>query len=145
LQATARAERRPRHRRLRTSRARSLPRVLVEHFERAVLVYGEAIPLEPDGSGPEATELVYWTAKRMRDQRLFSAVAKPARPVSEHRWRHLGLSAAQLVQAVPLDELRRRWRAFSQPDDVPMAWNASTLAGMRQLDRLVQGVVLKAA
>jgi hypothetical protein len=145
IEATTRAGRRPRHSRQRPTAARCLPHALVENFERAVLVYGESMTLQPGKRGAAAKRLVYWTAKRLQDEQLFSSVVRPAEPFSQERWRHLGLGPAQAAESVTLDELRRRWRAFSRPDDVPIAWNSSTLDCMDVLGGARGGVTLKAA
>ena len=113
-----------------------MPVALVEGFDRLLLAYGEAARPESDPDGQ--TELVHWTALRLRDGATFDAVLKPSGGVpSDVRLRHLGLSADEVAQGISLAELRERWLAFVEPEDLLAAWNIRTLdlfAGCMGLD-----------
>ncbi len=122
----SREGRAPRKRALRPASARLLPRALVEDFERLVLVYGEAARPEQEPQG--ATELVHWTALRLRDGSTFDrTVSAPSGVPGPARLRHLGLERGSFEDALSLAELARAWRAFAQPDDLIAAWNPRTL------------------
>jgi hypothetical protein len=116
---------------------------LVEGFDRLLLAYGEAARPESDPDG--ATELVHWTALRLRDGATFDAVLKPSGGVpGEVRLSHLGLSAEEVDAGITLADLKQRWLEFVQPDDLLSAWNVRTLdlfAGC--LDLEPRGIGLK--
>lgn len=147
LAATDRSERKPRHRKQRSEQARSLPRALAEEFARVVLVYGEANPVgagsmartrrAADAHAVGPPPLVYWTAKRLRDGAVFAGFVRPNPSISECHRELLGLAVDDLDAATSLPELAARWRAFLNPDDVPVAWNKSSLDLMQQLGPLV--------
>ena len=134
--AKQRGGRAPRRRELRPFGVRKMPVALVEGFDRLLLAYGEAARPESDPDGQ--TELVHWTALRLRDGATFDAVLKPSGGVpSDVRLRHLGLSADEVAQGISLAELRERWLAFVEPEDLLAAWNIRTLdlfAGCMGLD-----------
>ncbi|MGC4095364.1 MAG: hypothetical protein QM756_47050 [Polyangiaceae bacterium] len=116
----------PRKRELRPLGVRKMPVALVEGFEQLLLAYGEAARPEHDPDGP--TELVHWTAIRLRDGATFDAVLKPSGGVpSAVRLRHLGLSAEEVGAGITLPELKQRWLEFVQPTDLLAAWNSRTL------------------
>jgi DTW domain-containing protein YfiP len=122
----ARGGRAPRRRELRPFGVRKMPVALVEGFDRLLLAYGEAARPESDPEG--ATELVHWTALRLRDGATFDAVLKPSGGVpGEVRLSHLGLSAEEVEAGITLAELKQRWLEFVQPDDLLSAWNVRTL------------------
>jgi DTW domain-containing protein YfiP len=116
----------PRKRLPRPTRVRLLPRALVESFERLVIVYGEAARPEHEPEG--ATELVHWTALRVRDGATFDRTVRGASgPPGAARLKHLGLPRESFDDALELAELARAWRAFVEPGDVFSAWNPRTL------------------
>jgi hypothetical protein len=143
IAATERAERRPRHRQARPAGVRALPKALVEHIERAVLVYGESVPAE--SRSDLARSLCYWTAKRLVGGDTLAEFVESCTPVSDVCLEHMGLSRALLEQAASLAAVQRRWRAFLQKEDIIIAWNEKTLALMRELDTpAAQSLSLKA-
>lgn len=124
--AQKRRGRAPRKRELRPFGVRKMPVALVEGFDRLLLAYGEAARPESDPDGE--TELVHWTALRLRDGATFDAVLRPNGGVpSDVRLGHLGLSASEVAGGISLAELRERWLAFVEPDDLLAAWNVRTL------------------
>lgn len=138
-----RSGRTPRKRELRPFGVRKMPVALVEGFDRLLLAYGEAARPESDPEG--STELVHWTALRLRDGATFDAVLRPNGGVpSDVRLNHLGLSAADVAAGISLAELKQRWLDFVQPDDLLSAWNVRTLdlfAGCLELEP--RGIGLK--
>lgn len=124
--AQRRRGRASRKRELRPFGVRKMPVALVEGFDRLLLAYGEAARPESDPDGE--TELVHWTALRLRDGATFDAVLRPTGGVpSDVRLGHLGLLAEEVAAGISLAELRERWLAFVQPDDLLAAWNVRTL------------------
>lgn len=117
----------PRNRARRPVGCRALPYALVENFSNLVVVYGEAV--RPEGEPEAETELVHWTALRLRDAARFDCVVRPRSGLpSEVRLRHLGLSRDDVVHGVDLAGLRERWLTFTRTSDVLAAWNPRTLA-----------------
>lgn len=122
---------------------RLLPRALLEHFERLVLVYAEAARLESEPAAD--TELVHWTALRVRDGSRLDCVVRPnSGNLSAVRLRHLGLSAQDVENGLSLSELAAAWRAFGQSDDIVAAWNPRTFQNLSaRLQCPVEGIGLK--
>ena len=135
--------REPRSRARRPAGCRTLPHALVENFADLVVVYGEAV--RPEGEPDAETELVHWTALRIRDAARFDCVVKPRSGLpSEVRLGHLGLSRADVAAGVELPELRERWLGFVGESDVLAAWNPRTLARFEAcLGDVTGGVGLK--
>lgn len=133
----------PRKRPRRPLGCRALPHALVENFAHLVLVYGEAV--RPDGEPAAETELVHFTALRLRDAARFDCVVRPVSGLpSELRLAHLGLSREQVAEGVTLAELRARWLDFASESDVLAAWNPRTLARFEAcVGNATQGVGLK--
>ncbi|HTU60950.1 MAG TPA: tRNA-uridine aminocarboxypropyltransferase, partial [Polyangiales bacterium] len=122
---------------------RLLPRALLEHFERLVLVYAEAA--RPESEPGADTELVHWTALRVRDGARLDCVVRPGSGnLSAVRLSHLGLEAQDVENGLSLSELAAAWRAFSQSDDIVAAWNPRTFQNLSaRLDLPVEGLGLK--
>jgi DTW domain-containing protein YfiP len=117
----------PRNRPRRPAGYRALPHALVENFSNLVVVYGEAV--RPEGEPDAETELVHWTALRLRDAARFDCVVRPLSGLpSAVRLGHLGLSREAVAEGVDLSELRQRWLGFVNASDVLAAWNPRTLA-----------------
>lgn len=135
--------REPRERNARPLAVRNLPHALVEGFERLVVTYGEAARPEHEPAAP--TELVHWTALRLRDGATFDCAVRPSFGVpSASRLGHLGLSREELEGGAALDELRQRWLAFTSPGDTFASWNVRTLTLFhRCLDLPLAGFGLK--
>lgn len=116
----------PRARSLRPAAFRALPRVLLERFDDLVFVYGETARSE---ATDEPTELVHWSALRVRDAAAFDCVLRPELGLpSPTILKHVGLEREELLAGVDGAEFERLWRAFLRPDDVLAAWNPKTLA-----------------
>ncbi len=116
----------PRQRERRRFEWRSLPRALLEEYRRLVVVYGEAT--HPHGELLRPTELVQWSALRLRDAATFDCVLRPAGGMpSPGHLRHLGLDAETVASGVTLEEFAERWRGFMEPDSILAAWNPRTL------------------
>jgi DTW domain-containing protein YfiP len=131
IRAMAERRREPRDRRARPLAVRNLPHALVEGFERLVITYGEAA--RPEHEPEAATELVHWTALRLRDGAVFDCAVRPSSGVpSAARLSHLGLSREELEGGADLEELRLRWQAFVEPSDTFASWNIRTLTLFRR-------------
>ena len=126
IRAMAERRREPRERRVRPLALRNLPHALVEGFDELVIAYGEAARPEHEPEAP--TELVHWTALRLRDGAVFDCAVRPQSGVpSAARLGHLGLSREELEGGVTLAELGERWLSFVEPSDTFAAWNIRTL------------------
>lgn len=107
-----------------------LPPVLRDAPERIVLAYGEfALPPGGPGSGPYS--LIYWTAERLLSRESFECYVRPQsysdRVPNDRQLRHMRLDRERIAHGVTIEELARRFREFTRPDDVLAAWNESTL------------------
>lgn len=138
LAATERSARKSRHKKRRAATARALPVALAEAFEQVVLIYGEANParyVRASRARPQQLPpLAYWTAKRLRDGAVFAEPVRLDPPMTVRHQELLGLTPADLQNAVSLEELKVRWRAFLQPGDRLVAWNRSSFDLLQQLD-----------
>lgn len=109
---------------------RKLPRALIERFEDLVIVYGEAT--HPEGDLSRGTELVQWTALRLRDRATFDCALRPEGGLpSPGHLRHLGLARSEIESGASLSTFQEQWRRFLAecPDcDTLAAWNPRTLA-----------------
>jgi DTW domain-containing protein YfiP len=109
---------------------RKLPRALLEAFDSLVVVYGEAT--HPEGDLSRGTELVQWTALRLRDGATFDCALRPegGLPSAGHL-RHLGLERAEVEGGVDLPTFRESWQSFLAEcpgADTLASWNPRTLA-----------------
>jgi DTW domain-containing protein len=135
----------PRQRKQRAHAFRKLPRGLLEDHARLVVVYGEATHPEGDLSRPP--ELVQWSALRVRDQRAFDCVVRPAGGLpSPGHLRHLRLDHGDVHGGATPAEFCRAWADFVRDDDLLCAWNPRTLLLLeRNLGHSVSGFGLKGA
>ncbi len=116
----------PRKRERRRFEWRSLPHALLEDYARLVVVYGEAT--HPHGDLSRQTELVQWTALRVRDASTFDcALLPPGGMPSAGHLRHLMLDAETVAAGATVEEFRERWCGFIRRDAILAAWNPRTL------------------
>jgi DTW domain-containing protein YfiP len=109
---------------------RKLPRALIEAFDSLVIVYGEAT--HPEGDLSRDTELVQWTALRLRDGATFDCALRPAGGLpSPGHLRHLGLERSEVENGADLSTFREKWQSFLAEcpgADTLASWNPRTLA-----------------
>lgn len=140
IEAAKTHERVPRFPKRERPKDHGLPLFVTEDFDRVVLVYGEATftgevsePMSSNAFRRQPKELIYWVARRLRDDALFSAVISPSDLPNERRLCPTGLSADDLRDGLCLDDARDEWQEFIEPDDILLSWNKSTLDIMRPL------------
>ncbi|HVJ17063.1 MAG TPA: tRNA-uridine aminocarboxypropyltransferase [Polyangiaceae bacterium] len=135
----------PRQRKQRAAPWRKLPRGLLEDHARLVVVYGEAT--HPGGDLSRPPELVQWSALRVRDQRAFDCVLRPAGGLpSPGHLGHLCLGYDDVADGKSLAEFRDAWAGFVEKDDLLAAWNPRTLRLLeRSTGATVSGFGLKGA
>jgi DTW domain-containing protein len=106
---------------------RRTPRVLVDDFQRLVVVYGE--PSRPQLA--EQREFVYFAAQAIGSAAQFERVMLPATglPDAQHL-EHMGLAPADFASALSRSEFAAAWRAFLDScgfAPIVAAWNQRTL------------------
>lgn len=132
--------RKPRFPRRRRSRDHGLPSYLTEDFDRLVIIYGEASFTGDDSETMSSNkfrkqpkELIHWVARRLRDNQHFDSMIRPTALPNERRLCPTGLTGDDLKQGASLKQARAMWADFTQPDDLLVSWNKSTLDMMRPL------------
>jgi DTW domain-containing protein YfiP len=109
---------------------RKLPRALIEAFDSLVVVYGEAT--HPEGDLSRDTELVQWTALRLRDGAVFDCALRPTGGLpSAGHLRHLGLELAEVENGVDVPTFLASWQSFIAEcpgADTLASWNPRTLS-----------------
>lgn len=150
IEAAASRPRVPRFAQKDRTRSHGLPGLLAEDFERVVVVYAEATFVGAETEGlPRAAlrrkpkELIQWVARRLSTGERFLAVIRPEELPSENRLCPTGLTAEDLQRGVGLEQARQEWREFSQPNDVLLSWNKSTLDAMAPLEHSGPSAFLK--
>jgi DTW domain-containing protein YfiP len=118
----------PRSRRRRPPILRSLPKPLVDGFDRVVIAHGETLPVKAKELRTRCDRrdekmLVHWAARRPRDGACFSAFITPTRIPAELELRSLGIEADQLAEGGSLEQVRQAWLDFVGKDDVCLVWN----------------------
>lgn len=121
-----------RRKRKRNKASRAVPRALLEHYARLVLVCGEASAPPPELMCARAVppdwrnQLLYWVACRPATGETFQSLVKPVESVSDQHLAHLELDRADFASAPPLAQMLEAWSRFIRPNDVVAAWNQST-------------------
>ncbi|MCA9627556.1 MAG: DTW domain-containing protein [Myxococcales bacterium] len=121
-----------RRKRKRNKASRAIPRALLEHYERLVVVCGEASAPPPELMCRKQVppgwrnQLLYWVACRPATGDVFSSLVQPLEQVSDQHLMHLELSRESFGDAPALGDVLRAWREFTRPGDIFAAWNQST-------------------
>jgi len=123
----------PRYKENRQSRPRHLPRALLQHADRLVVAYGEAIPGRP-GQRTAAPSPVNWVAQRLGTTERFSCRLQQQQPLSDAALEHMRLSAADSGAAVSVVEFRRRWDQFLRRNDVLIVYHHRTYQLLRHIE-----------
>ncbi len=106
---------------------KNIPRVVQDHLESIVIVYGETAPgMKKDrmkheiktSEDPPAQTPVYWAAERMVSGERFECAIAPPCILSSTFLQHLELSESVFQQAVSIDQFREAWEQFLRTDDV---------------------------
>ena len=115
-----------------------IPRVVAEHPERLVVVYGEATPYV-DKPGP-----VNWVAQRLDGSESFVRLIAPDQPLDERVLGHFRLTPESFAQAVTCGQFVADWRNFLRPSDVLVTFHGRTLRLLQNIGAaLPRHIVLK--
>ncbi len=116
---TSRREKRPRQR-----EDQSIPAGLRGGLKRVIIAYGESVPHPGVGRA-----LVSWAAVRIDDGEVFERfiVPPPGATFTADRLELMGLGREQFHRAVDLENFKKDWRRFANPDHLLITWNRSTL------------------
>jgi hypothetical protein len=129
-------------RRRRPRPSRAIPRALVEHYPRLVVVYAESVVAQ--GSGKARTLLSCAAARPATGERFQQLVCRPDLP--PERLAALGYTRTQLEGGLDEAQLRARFRQFFRPGDVLASWTKATLELLRSIGVSTErSVLLKAA
>jgi len=121
----------------RTVGARNIPRALIGDLSGIIVAYGEREP------GPRRSDLaktspkpmpVVWHAKRLNTAETFECVIESPSLDDDQFLKYLGLPRSIADAAVSPAEFRQRWRAFVQPNDWVVVYNASTATLLDHVD-----------
>ncbi|MEZ4369848.1 MAG: tRNA-uridine aminocarboxypropyltransferase [Polyangiaceae bacterium] len=121
-----------RRKRKRNKASRAIPRGLLEHYERLVVVCGEASAPPPELMCARAVpaswrnQLLYWVACRPATGEVFSSLVRPQEPVADQHLEHLELERESFTDAPELSEMLAAWSSFTRAGDIFAAWNQST-------------------
>lgn len=96
---------------------KNVPRALLGDLGQIVVAYGEASAGER-GCKRAAGPPISWVAQRLGSGETFACKLTPPRSLDDVFLGHLGLTRADFDDALPLDEVRRRWAQFQRPTDV---------------------------
>jgi len=103
---------------------RAIPEALYLHPDRVVVVYGES-GLPRSRRDRQHRDLAQWSAIRMNHSEEFfdGTIAGGTLENARFRLRELGWTGEAVARAEPLASLVRRWKRFTKPGDVFVAWN----------------------
>jgi hypothetical protein len=103
----------------------NIPRVLQEHIESIVVVYGETAPgFKGDRHRDAKSEHVpiqppvYWVAERLVSGERFECAIEPPNRLSTTFLEHLQLPEGAFRQPLSIDQFRAAWSRFVRPTDV---------------------------
>ena len=102
-----------------------VPKIIRDHLEKIVVVYGETMPglqLEPVHSDHHAIQCdnqspCYLVAERLVTGERFASAVRPGVQLSPTFLGHLDLPESVFLNAPALDQVGQAWRSFLRPDD----------------------------
>lgn len=120
----ARASSGGRHKKRRTGQSAAPAELmpLLEHPERAVVVYGEANACPRDQRVPGKPELIHLVASRPATGAHLEILLRPRRALAQSTAERIGLDEATLHAGVSVDDARARFRAFLGDDPTLVLW-----------------------
>lgn len=118
-------------------RPRQVTKALLTAPRRLVVVYADYTTL------PGETEpmLLTWSAYRPETGEYFGTLVQHEVPLSSAHYEHLDVQRRDFEHAPPLGALRARWGAYTQDDDIFVAWNSRSLSFLRTLQPSVADFV----
>ncbi|MBN1959641.1 MAG: DTW domain-containing protein [Deltaproteobacteria bacterium] len=87
----------------------------------SVIIYGEFIRTAVE------TNLLYWTAWRLRDHATFAAYINSTQYLDDFILHRMRISKDKIVSGISLTELQQKFAKFLTPNDIIAAWNKSIL------------------
>jgi DTW domain-containing protein YfiP len=118
----------------------NIPIALVRRWENIVVACGEMteggrVAESPGETGQAEPQPLVWLAERLATGERFSAVVRVVPPPAPRFLRHLELPADAFLAGEPFDDIQRRWRDFSRPNDFLVVFHA----GMARLAATLDG------
>ena len=111
----------------------NIPRVIVDHPDNVVALYGE-VSFGHRGIRRRNQSLMYVVAKRLSDGgESFSTAVHSDAEVSEEFLQLTELPAACFSAALSKQDFCTQWNSFLRPDDVLCTFHAGPIRGLRQL------------
>ena len=105
----------------------NIPRALVDDYDRLVVAYGEAAPVNLGKWNKKTRRTpVYWVAKRLATGEKFSSTVQSPTPLTEPFLDNLQLGRKPFDSSLTLGEFNKSWRQFFNPDDILVVYNGST-------------------